>query len=198
MKRILFFFVIALLSSAVGISARAGDDSDGGRPRFLGLGGTLGAPVAWYQNPDYHVVGCGVAMKIGVDFAHPVSDKFAVGVYAAIGGGPVFSKRVSGDFEDRNGVLPGIDVKVGLLMLVGDVCDRPFIIGVAPATGFGMCNPLIYLPAELRFGRLLSRHLYITGNLTTGVPLGYNDGTELSIFVEPSLTIGYNFGPKRR
>lgn len=81
---------------------------------------------------------------------------------------------------DRNGIMPGFEIKAGILMLVGDVRENPFIIGVTPFTGFGICNPAIYIPAEIRFGRLLTRHFYLTGNLGLGIPLGYNFGPKRS------------------
>ena len=189
-------FIILIAIIALTIPARAQDSS---RPRFLGLGATVSAPISFYKNSDYRVEGYSAAVAIGVDYAKPVSDRFAIGMYASLGGGPVFSRRVysSDGYVDRNGILPGFELKAGILMLVGDVSDKPFILGVAPCTGFGMCNPTIYLPAEIRFGRLLTNKFYVTGNLGFGIPLGYNDGTETYFFIHPGITLGCNFGPKR-
>lgn len=38
----------------------------------------------------------------------------------------------------------------------------------------------------------------LAGNLTVGVPLAYHDGTESYYFIEPAVSIGYNFGPRKR
>ena len=171
-----------------------------GRDRFLGINGTVGAAVPYYQNPDYYVIGTRPGIKLGVDCAYPIGSRFALGLYASIGGGPVFSQRVTKPEKEvyKNGNVPGFDLKLGLLALVGDLNENPYIFGVAPCTGFGMCNPTIYLPVEVRFGRLLGRRLYVTGNLAVGVPLGYNDGTEHYLFLEPSLSVGFNFGPRKK
>ena len=78
-------------------------------------------------------------------------------------------------------------------MLAGDLRNRPYIIGIAPFTGIGICGKkasdhlLPYLPAEVRFGRVLSDNLYITGNLNIGV-------SGLVLMFEPGISIGYNFG----
>lgn len=148
-----------------------------GRNIFVGLNGTVGLPM--YENSFF---GVGLNMKVGVDFAYPVTDKFAIGLYLNMGGG--FGSARYG------GVDGSFDFKTGLLMLAGDVNDRPFIIGVSPFLGFGFMPNVEYLPFELRFGRIIKKHLYITGNLNIGIPL--NGG----FMVEPSVSIGYHFGDK--
>lgn len=198
MKKIFLLSVLAFLTASA--FARTGDDWTEGPNRFLGLNATITSPIAGYHNPDYRVEAYGSEIKIGVDCAYRIADRFALGFYVAIGGGPVFSKRVwaSDNFVDPNGIKPGFDLRAGVLMLVGDLAEKPFIIGVAPCTGFGMFNPNIYLPVEARFGRELGKGFYLTGNLTVGVPLAYHDGTESYYFIEPAVSIGYNFGPRKR
>ena len=49
-------------------------------------------------------------------------------------------------------------------------------------------NGTAYVPVELRFGRVFSNNMYITGDVTVGVPL-YG-----AFVVEPAVRIGYNFG----
>ena len=149
-----------------------------GRNIFVGLNGTFGLPI--FAN-NYGEVGAGFNLKFGVDFAYPVADKFAIGLYMNMGGGMgMLQSGMGGCF----------DFKTGLLMLAGDVNDRPFIIGVSPFLGFGFCPGGEYLPFEVRFGRVIKKHLYITGNLNAGLPL-YG-----SLMVEPSITVGYHFGDK--
>ena len=142
-----------------------------GRNIFLGLNGTIGVPVIFNDYDSYF----GMNLKFGIDFAYPVSDRFAIGAYTFIGGGPALaigSEQMSGLF----------DFKVGLLMLTGDVNDQPFIIGISPFIGINTFD----IPFEFRFGRIVKEHLYITGN----VDLGFFSG----FYIEPSITIGYHFG----
>ncbi len=184
------------------------------RKAFYGINFTLGVPMVFaedyysgngtsysssFYQPSYSdsesYLGVGGNVKLGLDMAWPVSDKFAVGTYMNIGGG---GTSVGGSF----------DFKVGLLMLFGNQNDRPFIFGLAPCTGIGWTGCYseyywnnyygsyivdsewnnLYLPIELRLGRVLKKHFYITGNLNLGIPL---DG---GMTVEPGISIGYRFG----
>ncbi|MBO4535615.1 MAG: hypothetical protein J5702_00260 [Bacteroidales bacterium] len=190
MKKLLIIFLAALLAAPAW--ARGASEKEN---RFLGLSVTASAPIALYSNPDYHTQGFGAEALIGVDYAHRLTDRFALGFYAMIGGGPVFSRHIYADDNsvDWNSAKPGINLKAGLLMLAGDILDKPYIIGIAPCTGFCFCNPSIYLPAEVRFGRMITKGLYLTGNVAFGLPLGYNDGTEHNLIFEPSLTLGFKF-----
>lgn len=140
-----------------------------GRKAFVGLNFTLGFQFGyeWCVSP-----------KLGVDIAWPVSDRFAIGLY--FNGGPLLDVWYSG--------YPNVfDVKVGVFMLVGDINNKPFIIGIAPCTGFGMNDWASYLPFELRFGRVLSKRFYITGNLNIGIPISH-------YMIEPSVTFGWRIG----
>ncbi len=179
-----------------------------GRNIFVGLSFTFGLPIGmphtesyrytystydpYYDDYNYETsysyttyTALGLYLKFGVDFAYPVSDKFGIGAYTVIGGGP--DMRIGGGGANFAG---GMDFKVGLLMLAGDVNDRPFIIGIAPCTGFAFDYFGGYLPLEIRFGRVTKKHLYVTGNITFGMPL---DG---EFVIEPALSIGYHFGDK--
>ncbi|MBO4739827.1 MAG: VWA domain-containing protein [Bacteroidales bacterium] len=167
-----------------------------GRSVFLGFNVTFGMPFSVFSRYEYlyqtdrygnrHLSDqqtytdftLGFSVKFGVDFAYPLSDKFALGCYMNIG--PSFN------FLDD--FYAGFDVKVGLLALVGDLNKRPFIIGITPLTGFIMTSG-VYLPLELRFGKILSDRFYITGNLNMGVILDI-------IMVEPSVTLGWHLGNK--
>ena len=164
-----------------------------GRNIFVGLNGTIGFPMTMgsnsYYDPYYgytryeDIFGFGIIAKFGIDFAYPITDRFAMGAYMNIGGGFATVSKQNG--TDTDGAF---DFKVGLLMLAGDVNDRPFIIGISPCLGFGFNVASDYMPIEVRFGRVIKKHLYITGNLNMGIPL--NGGFVL----EPGLSIGYHFG----
>ena len=82
-------------------------------------------------------------------------------------------------------------LNLGLLMLAGDLKDRPFIIGVTPFTGFsylGGGRGMGYFPVGVRLGRKINKHMYIIGNFTLGLAaLTKYDSYTYSA----SLTIGY-------
>lgn len=166
-----------------------------GRNVFLGLNFTLGVPMTmpYYESYNYdYGFGIGSALKLGIDFAWPVSDNFAIGLY--FNAGPNFAnvflyENVYYYSLSRLGV--GFDVKLGLLMLAGNLNARPFIIGIAPCTGFNMTTEQEFLPLELRFGRVLSKHFYMTGNLNMGVVPLRGD-----FMIEPSITFGWHFGDR--
>ena len=87
---------------------------------------------------------------------------------------------------------PGFDVKLGLLMLAGDLNNRPFIIGFAPCTGYNFTSDCQeFLPLELRFGRVLGKRFYITGNLNMGIPI-YG-----SFMIEPGIALGWRLGKQQ-
>ncbi len=178
-----------------------------GRNVFLGLNLSVGLPMTlpydrygtfWYE---HHYFATGLSMKLGIDCVFPISDNFAIGFY--INGGPNFLYKKHFTHEDEhwdNDVLyesadyytywwsHGYEIKIGMLMLAGDLYSRPFIIGISPFTGFDSQN---FIPFELRFGRILNKHFYMTGNVNMGIPL--EDGT---FMIEPSLTFGWHFGNK--
>lgn len=135
-----------------------------GRKAFVGLNLTLGMPMA----KRYGRFVIGISSKLGIDFAYPLSsDRFAIGFYVNVG--PIFNYDV------------GYDVKVGILMLAGDINTRPFIFGIAPCTGYNNYG----LPLELRFGRVLGKRFYITGNLF----MTFGD-----FMLEPGIALGWRLG----
>ena len=184
MKKTILILLMALVG---GVSALAQD----GRPIFLGLNGTAGFPFNTRMKDDamepYRENAIGFGVKAGLDFAYPITDNFALGAYIAIGSGPSFIFRSTE--EGMHDISCVFDATAGLLMLAGNLREQPFIIGVAPLTGFGYCDRE-YLPVEVRFGRLLKNDFYITGNLLFGVP------PVLGIMFEPSISLGFNFGPR--
>lgn len=186
-----------------------------GRNVFLGLNFTLGVPMTppwqsvghdpdgtwWDYRQDF---GIGIGLKFGMDVAFPLSDKLAIGFYFNVGGHmnwvnyrysfQLFYDPYDGDYSE--GGLPwtyGYDVKLGLLMLLGNLSNQPFIIGLVPCIGYNYTSMDSFLPFELRFGRVLSKHFYMTGNLNTGIPYCNHD---CAFMIEPSITFGWHFGDR--
>lgn len=154
------------------------------RKAFVGFNVTLGVPITM---PVYHYgFGIGVSPNIGMDLAWPVSDNFAIGFYFNLG---TKHTHVYNYYYHYDESLFTFNYKIGLLMLVGDVRNHPFIFGVAPCTGvYRFAYYQRYLPLELRFGKLLGKRFYITGNLNMGIPL---DGT---FMIEPGISLGWRLG----
>lgn len=136
------------------------------RKAFVGFNVTLGVPM----NYDFCI---GVSPKIGIDVAWPVSDRFAIGFYFK--GGPAF---------DLSCWETGFDVKAGVLMLAGNINKRPFIIGISPFAGLNFFDGGTSMTIELRFGRVLGKRFYITGNLITNFVR----------FIEPGISLGWRLG----
>ena len=153
-----------------------------GNPMMIGGELGLGLPMEFGNG-----AGAGLDFQVGFDFAYPLSDNFAIGFYTSLGGG-----FTGGDYYGygSGGAYFGGEFKwtVGLLMEMGDLDDRPFLLGIAPCTGFGFTYPTQFVPAEIKFGRVFSNNMYITGNLSLGIPI------EGMFFMEPAVHIGYNFG----
>lgn len=173
-----------------------------GRNVFLGLNLTLGVPMR-LQDYGYHFgysyyesFGAGLGLKLGLDCAWPISDRFALGFYMNVG--PYFTWNHyhghSDDYEyhyNNFELTVGLDVKIGLLLLAGDLNAKPFIMGIAPCTGLiASTDSQRFIPVELRFGRVLSKHFYMSGNFNIGIPFSG------SFMIEPSITFGYHFGDK--
>ncbi len=136
---------------------------------FVGLNATLG--MQWYDCISF-------SPKFGLDMAWPISNNFAIGFYLNIGP----------NFNLFDYFIPEIlDAKVGVLMFVGDIGKSPFIIGLAPCSGIGFNDFDMYLPFELRFGRVLGKRFYITGNLNIGIPIDL-------FMIETSITLGWRLG----
>ena len=173
----------------MGLPARAQD-------MFLGVTGTAGVPMAFHWVPEFNYSSIGGSIKVGADFAYPITDGIAIGAYTSFGLGPVlitYRDKVE-RFTSRE-LKAEFDWRLGLLMLVGDLGGSPFIVGLTPCTGYGVCVPVEgYLPLEMRFGMMVSGNFYLTGNLNFGVPLNPNRYIGNFFFVEPSITVGYNLG----
>lgn len=69
--------------------------------------------------------------------------------------------------------------------------NKPFLLGVAPCTGFGLYDFDFVLPIEVRFGKYITDRWYIMGDLTYHHSLAAE-----TLCIEPAIRIGYNFGRK--
>lgn len=162
------------------------------RKVFVGFTVSIGLPMTmpYYESAYYdYDFGIGVSPKLGIDFAWPVSDNFAIGFYFNIG--PNFSLVNYNDnyqYYAESKFAVGVNGKIGLLMLAGNVNDRPFIFGIAPCTGYINIPYQSFLPLELRFGRVLGKRFYITGNLNMGIPI------RGSFMIEPGIALGWRLG----
>ena len=79
------------------------------------------------------------------------------------------------------------------MMQIGDPQNKPWLVGVAPCTGFGLYDMDMVLPVEVRFGKFVTDRWYIMGELTYHVSLAGETAT-----LEPAIRVGYNFGRKQK
>ena len=148
-----------------------------------GLSFSVGVPFEMRDLP-----GAGASLNIGYDCAYPVNDRFALGFYPTGGGGlwAEFEHYSNIDNEHITFRLTG-----GVMMAFGDLKNRPFLIGAAPGTGFGMYDFDVVLPFEIRFGKYITDRWYLMGELTYHYSLAHETAT-----LEPAIRVGYNFGRK--
>ncbi len=132
--------------------------------------------------------GMGTTLNIGYDCAYPVNNNFAMGFYLT-GGGGFWGEYKKYSATDHAHVV--FRLTAGLMMMIGDLNNRPYLLGIAPCTGFGLYDMDMVLPIEVRFGRYITDHWYIMGELTYHHSLA----NETMCF-EPAIRVGYNFGRK--
>ena len=94
-------------------------------------------------------------------------------------------------YSDVDHFHPVFRLTAGLMMQIGDPNDKPYLLGVAPFTGFGLYDMDMVLPVEVRFGKYITDRWYIMGELTYHVSLAGETAT-----LEPAIRVGYNFGRK--
>ena len=150
-----------------------------------GLSVGIGVPFECRDLP-----GMGTTLNVGYDCAYPVSDRLAMGFYITGGGGFWGEYR---KYSDVDHLHVTFRLTAGLMMRIGDVAGRPYLLGVVPCTGFGLYDADMVLPVEVRFGRFLTDRLYVMGELTCHASLA----GETACF-EPAVRVGYNFGCKTR
>ena len=148
-----------------------------------GLSFGVGLPIEMRDLP-----GAGATLNIGYDCAYPVNDHFAMGFFLNGGGG------FWAEFKQYSTVdhfHPVFGLTAGLQMAFGDIENKPWLVGVAPFTGFGLYDMDMVLPLEVRFGKYITDRWYVMGALTYHVSLAAETAT-----LEPSIRFGYNFGKK--
>lgn len=148
-----------------------------------GLNWGIGLPIECRDLP-----GMGLSANIGYDCAYPVNEQFAVGFYLTGGGGfwGEFNK-----FSNVDHYHSTLRLTAGLMMQIGDLNDKPYLLGVAPCTGFGLYDLDMTIPVEVRFGKYITDRWYIMGELTYHASLANETAC-----IEPAVRVGYNFGRK--
>ena len=132
--------------------------------------------------------GAGLTANIGYDCAYTINDRFALGFYLTGGGG------FWGEFRKYSNVdhfHVAFRLTAGLMMQIGDPKAKPWLLGVAPCTGFGLYDHDVVLPVELRFGKFINDRWYIMGELTYHASLAAE-----TVTIEPAIRVGYHFGRK--
>lgn len=165
------------------ISVLAQDELPRDFKTMKALSWSLGLPVECRDLP-----GLGNSVNIGYDCAYPINDHFALGFYIN-GGIGYWSEFKEYSKEDNDHI--SFRLNAGLMMKIGDLEKRPFLLGVSPCTGFGLYDLDMVLPVEVRFGRYLTDRWYLMGELTYHISLA----NETAV-IEPAIRAGFNFGRK--
>lgn len=142
-----------------------------------------GVPVEFRDLP-----GAGATLNLGYDCAYPVNDQFALGFYLT-GGGGFWGEFKQYSTTDHFHVV--FRLTAGLMMQIGDPNDKPYLLGIAPFSGFGLYDMDMVLPVEVRFGRYITDRWYIMGELTYHFSLAGETAC-----LEPAIRVGCNFGRK--
>lgn len=148
-----------------------------------GLSFGIGLPIECKDLP-----GMGLSANIGYDCAYPINNQLALGFYLNGGGG------FWGEFKKYSNVdncHVTFRLTAGLMMRIDDGNNKPWLVGVAPCTGFGLYDMDMVLPIEVRFGKFITDKWYIMGELTYYVSLANETAC-----LEPAIRVGYNFGKK--
>ena len=148
-----------------------------------GLSFGVGLPIECKDLP-----GMGLSFNVGYDCAYPLNDQLALGFYLN-GGGGFWGEFKKYSKDDHMHVA--FRLNAGLLLRIEDGNQLPWMVGVAPCTGFGLYDMDMTLPIEVRFGKYLTDRWYIMGQLTYHVSLANETAC-----LEPAVRVGYNFGRK--
>jgi len=175
--------LLILIAVMCGMTAFAKNDSTSTRihPVLKGLSFGPDIPIECRD-----IKAAGLDMYIGFDAAYPVTQNLALGFYINGGGGFL------GEFKhvyDADNYYGSFKLTAGLMMEIGDRAQKPFLVGICPATGFGLLDMDLVLPLEVRFGRFILDKWYIMGELTYNISLANE-----TVSIEPAIRIGYNFG----
>ena len=178
-------FVLALLvlfpSSFQFLSFISAQERDYKTLKGLDFG--VGLPIECKDLP-----GMGMTLNIGYSSAYPINDQFALGFYLT-GGGGFWGEFKQYSPEDHTHVT--FRLTAGLMMQIGDAANKPWLVGFAPCTGFGLYDMDMVLPVEVRFGKFITDRWYIMGKLTYHASLANETAC-----IEPAIRVGYNFGRK--
>ena len=183
MKRIylLSFSVAVFLLSTLCCQAKERDYNT-----LKGLSFGVGLPFECRDLP-----GAGMTFNIGYDCLFPLStlnSPLYLGFYLTGGGGFWGEYK---KYSDVDHFHPVFRLTAGLMMQIGDPQNKPWLVGVAPCTGFGLYDMDMVLPVEVRFGKFITDRWYIMGELTYHASLAGETAT-----IEPAIRVGYNFGRK--
>lgn len=132
--------------------------------------------------------GAGATLNVGFDHTYRMTGRWALGFYLTGGGGFWGEYK---KFSDDDHLHVAFRLAAGIMMQIGDLSGKPYLVGIAPCTGFGFYDMDLVLPVELRFGRYLTNRWYLMGELTYHVSLANETAC-----IEPAIRIGYNFGRK--
>ncbi|MBO4370450.1 MAG: hypothetical protein J5808_03705 [Paludibacteraceae bacterium] len=177
MKKIISIAIALICSWA----AFAEDAASWSSPSLKAIDFGIGIPVECYD-----LQAAGLNLHLGFDRSYPLNERLAVGFYLSAAGGFMGAFDQSVRYDNYHSVL---QFNAGLLVEFGDLNKQPYILAVSPCTGFGLVDMDMVLPLEIRFGRMLSQHWYLTGGLTYGISLANE-----TRYWEPAIHIGYNFG----
>lgn len=150
-----------------------------------GLSFGVGVPLECKDLP-----GMGASLNLGYDCAYPISDNFALGFYLTGGGGFWGEYKQYSSVDNQHIVFR---LTAGLMMQMGDLNNRPYLLGVAPCTGIGLYDMDMVLPIEVRFGKYVTDRWYVMGELTYHHSLANETAC-----IEPAIRVGYNFGRSRK
>ena len=172
--------VIALIVSAMTFAQERDYNT------LKGLSFGVGLPLEFRDLP-----GAGLTFNIGYDCLFPLptlNSPFYLGFYLT-GGGGFWGEYKKYSAVDNMHVT--FRLAAGLMMQIGDPQNKPWLVGIAPCTGFGLYDMDVVLPIEVRFGKFITDRLYIMGQLTYHVSLANETAC-----LEPAIRVGYNFGKK--
>lgn len=179
-------YILFVLALTVSVMTLAQDNQPARDYSTLkGLSFGVGLPLECRDLP-----GAGLTFNLGYDCAYPVNDRLALGFYLT-GGGGFWGEYKQYSTVDHTHVT--FRLAAGLMMQIGDPKDKPWLVGVAPCTGFGLYDMDMVLPVEVRFGKFITDRWYIMGGLTYHISLANETAT-----IEPAIRVGYNFGRKEK
>lgn len=179
MRRQIATVIVLMLS----ISTFAQSKAERDYTTLKGLSLGIGVPFECRDLP-----GAGLTLNIGYDKTYPINNHFAMGFYLTGGGG--FWGEYKKDGADDH-LHSAFRLTGGLMMQIGNLSNKPYLVGVAPCTGFGLYDLDLVLPVEVRFGKYITDRWYVMGELTYHLSL-----SDETLCFEPAIRIGYNFGRK--